>query len=56
MLCLDCATICPEEAVTCPLDWPVFRPFVRWNVDRAWRDPGLEHASVEFERGRITRV
>jgi len=56
VLCLNCVTVCPQEAVRCPLDWRIFQPFVRWNVNRAWRDPGLEHAHVEFRRGRITRV
>jgi ferredoxin len=56
VLCLNCVTTCPEEAVTCPLDWPVFRPFVRWNVNRAWSDAQLDHARVEFKRGRIKRV
>lgn len=56
VLCLNCVTVCPEEAVTCPMDWRLFRPFVRWNVNRAWSDPRLEHACVEFRGGRITRV
>lgn len=56
VLCLNCVTVCPREAVSCPLDWWVFQPFVRWNVRRALADPGLEHARVEFRHGRITRV
>lgn len=56
VLCLNCVTVCPQEAVSCPLDWRVFQPFVRWNVRRALSDTALEHASVEFRRGRITRV
>lgn len=55
VLCLLCVTNCPEDAVSCPLDWAIFRPFVRWNVNRAWRDPDLEHAEVRFERGRFIR-
>ena len=56
VLCLECRRICPEEAVSCPLDWAVFRPFVRWNVDRAWRDPDLDHARVQFKRGKFVRL
>ena len=56
VMCLNCVTICPEEAVSCPMDWAFFRLFIRWNVDRAWRDPDLDHARAEFKRGKITRV
>jgi len=56
VLCLSCVATCPEEAVTCPFDWAVFRPFLRWNVNRAWRDPDLDHARAELKRGKITRV
>lgn len=56
VLCLDCVTSCPEEAVSCPLDRRVFRPFMRWNVNRAWRDPNLEHVKVDFRRGKFTRM
>lgn len=56
MLCLNCVATCPEDAVTCAIDWAFFQPFVRWNVWRALRDPALEHARVEFGRGRFTRL
>lgn len=56
VLCLLCVTNCPEEAVRCPMDWAVFRPFIRWNVERAWRDSDLEHTRVRFERGRFIRM
>lgn len=56
VLCLECVRVCPEEAVICPIDWPVFAPFIRWTIGQALRRPGLEHARVEFRRGKITRV
>lgn len=56
VLCLLCVTNCAEEAVTCPMDWSVFRPFVRWNIRRALRDPEIEHAGVRFERGKFIRT
>ncbi len=52
VLCLMCAEVCPETAVTCPIDWPLFRPFLKYNVRRAARDPELEHARIELRRGR----
>jgi len=55
VLCLLCVANCPEDAVSCPMDWAVFRPFVRWNVDRAWQDPELEHTGVRLEQGKFVR-
>ena len=56
VLCLDCVTTCPAEAVRSPLDWALFRRFTRWNVDRALGDPELEHAAVVHRKGRFERV
>ena len=56
VICLNCVATCPEEAVTCPADWVVFRPFISWNVNRARHDPDLEHARVEHRGGRFIRV
>ena len=56
VLCLDCATICPEEAVRCPLDWALFRPFMRWNVRHALTDPELDRVAVVHRKGRFERV
>jgi ferredoxin/flavodoxin len=56
VLCLECVRVCPEEAVVCPIDWPIFSPFIRWTIGRALRIPGLEHTRVEFCRGRIVRM
>lgn len=55
VLCLECVRVCPEGAVVCPIDWPIFDPFVRWTIGQALRIPGLEHARVTFARGRIVR-
>ena len=56
MLCLTCVMTCPEQAVICPLDWPILRPFLRWNVDRALRDPALENERVELRRGKVVKA
>ena len=56
VLCLNCRTRCPEDAIRCPLDWAILRPFLRWNVHHAWQDPGLDHARAEHRRGNITRL
>lgn len=54
--CVTCAAVCPESAIACPLDWPVFRPFLRYNVRRAARDPEIEHVQVELRRGKVVRL
>lgn len=56
VLCLDCVTTCPEEAVRCPLDWALFRPFMRWNVRHALKDPELDRVAVVHRKGRFERV
>ena len=56
ILCLNCVARCPQEALTCPLDWALFRPFVRWNVAQGLGDPTLEHARVEHRRGKFVRL
>lgn len=56
VLCLTCAEVCPESAIDCPIDWPAFRPFLRYNVRRAGRDPGLQHVRVELRRGKVVRL
>ncbi|MBN2247886.1 MAG: 4Fe-4S binding protein, partial [Coriobacteriia bacterium] len=54
--CVTCVGVCPESAIRCPLDWPVFRPFLRYNVARAARDPSIEHVRVELKRGKVVRI
>lgn len=56
VFCLTCAEVCPEAAIGCPIDWAIFRPFLRYNVARASRDRALEYVRVELRRGRVVRV
>lgn len=56
ILCLTCAQMCPTEAVRCPIDWAVFRPFLHYNVERSARDATIGHARVELRHGRIVRL
>lgn len=55
VLCGTCVEVCPEEAVHWPIDWPVFAPFLRYNVNRALRDSSIDHALVEMKRGKFVR-
>jgi flavodoxin/ferredoxin len=56
IICGECALSCPEDAVRCPYDWPVFAPFMRYNVRRAGRDPGLDVARVEIRKGKVVKT
>jgi ferredoxin/flavodoxin len=54
--CLHCELKCPQEAITSPASWPLFRPIMMYNVYQAARDPGIEHVRVEHSEGRTRRV
>jgi ferredoxin/flavodoxin len=56
LLCLECALRCPVDAVRTAADWPVFRPFVTYNVRRAAADPELDAVRVRVERGRVVEL
>jgi len=47
MLCLTCESQCPEEAVSSPIGWPLFRPFMIYNTRNASRDPALDHVRID---------
>ena len=52
MACFTCELKCPKDAVRSPIDWPIFRPFLLYNVRRASRDPLLDHVRVVHINGR----
>jgi len=52
--CLMCEMNCPRAAITSPLaDWAVFRPFLRYNVQKACADKSLEGARARHIKGKI---
>lgn len=53
VLCATCAAVCPREAVRSPLDWPIARAFVRYNVRRARANPAFACADVTYRMGRM---
>ncbi len=55
LLCLNCEMICPNDAITSPASWPLFRPTMLYNVHRASRDPNLDHVRVKHSQGRTKR-
>jgi flavodoxin/Pyruvate/2-oxoacid:ferredoxin oxidoreductase delta subunit len=56
LLCLTCELKCPEDAITSPSSWLLFRPFTIYNVRRAAQDPALDHVQVIHSRGRTRRM
>jgi flavodoxin/Pyruvate/2-oxoacid:ferredoxin oxidoreductase delta subunit len=52
MACFTCELKCPKDAVSSPIDWPIFRPLLLYNVLRASRDPLLDHVRVIHTNGR----
>ena len=56
LLCLSCEMNCPEDAITSPVSWSVFRPFMIHNTRHALRDPALDSAKVIHKRGQTIRL
>jgi len=54
--CFTCEMKCPKDAVGTPLDWPLFRPFLLYNVRHASKDPSLDHVRVTHSKGRTKTV
>jgi len=56
LLCLTCEMKCPQDAITSPVSWPIFRPFMIYNMRHASRDPSLDHVRVTHSHGRTQLV
>jgi flavodoxin/NAD-dependent dihydropyrimidine dehydrogenase PreA subunit len=56
LVCLYCEMHCPEEAITSPLNWPLFVPFYKYNISRASRNPSLDYVRVKHDQGQIQRL
>lgn len=51
MACFTCELNCPEDAVSSPIDWLLFRPLLLYNVRKASRDSSLDHVRVIHSKG-----
>lgn len=56
LLCLSCEMNCPVDAITSPVSWPLFRPFMVLKTWLARRDPSLENVRVVHRHGVTTRL
>ena len=45
--CGSCEAVCPEEAISSVISWPLFRPFMIYNTRCASRDPSIEHVRID---------
>ena len=59
LLCFSCQMKCPEDAIGSLLDWakqPLFRVLVRRNIDKALKDPSIDHVKVIHSHGCTKRI
>jgi len=56
LMCLTCELKCPTDAVRSPINWPLFSPFLVYNVHRASRDPSLSYVRVIHNKGHTREV
>jgi flavodoxin/ferredoxin len=54
--CFMCEMKCPKDAISSPSDWPVFRPFLAYNVRMASSDKSLEYVRVKHNHGKTERL
>ncbi len=56
ILCLYCELTCPEEAITSPVDWVLFKPFLNYSAQKALRDPEIDNVPIRLSKGQVERV
>jgi len=55
ILCLSCEMKCPKDAISSPVTWSLFQPFMIYNIRRASRDRRVEMVRVVHAHGH-TRI
>jgi flavodoxin/NAD-dependent dihydropyrimidine dehydrogenase PreA subunit len=56
ILCLYCEMNCPEEAVSSPVNLPIFLPFLKYNMHAGSHDPKLDHRRATVDHGRLKEL
>jgi flavodoxin/NAD-dependent dihydropyrimidine dehydrogenase PreA subunit len=56
ILCFACELSCPGGAISSPVTWSLFWPFMVFNTRSAARDPAIDHVRVAHAKGRTTVV
>ena len=53
LLCLTCELKCPEGAITSPVRWPLFRPFMIFNTRMGSRDVSIDCERIDRDRWQL---
>lgn len=56
ILCFACEAGCPKGAISAPVTWALFSPFMLYNTGVAARDPAIGHERVVHTNGRTRAV
>ena len=56
ILCLYCELKCPKEAISTPVNWLIFKPFLIYNVQKALRDPEIDNLPIKLIKGQVERA
>ena len=54
--CWYCELSCPSEAITSGVDWPIMKPFTKYNIRKALSDPLLDKVKVTLSKGKVKRI
>lgn len=54
--CFNCQLVCPEEAISSPMDWKMFSPFLAYNVRHLPEIPSIELIKVKLNKGKVERL
>jgi flavodoxin/ferredoxin len=55
LMCLYCQMQCPNEAISTPITWKVFRTILGYNIAHSLGDPSIAYARVTHRRGETRR-
>jgi len=56
MFCFYCEMRCPEDAISSPIDWSIFAPFINYNIRWASKDPSIDQVKVTHIKGKTKRI
>lgn len=54
--CWYCEMSCPLEAITCPADWFIMEPFLKYNIKHAVSDLSIDKVKVTLSKGKVKRI
>ena len=55
LLCGSCELVCPKDAIRSVLDWPVFAPFMYYNIRRSKKN-GIPFVNVRHSGGKTVVI